>query len=354
MYSRWYSAAVILLWITSMGWLMKEKILPPMLRGEPPSSSRILEAKKNSPAVGWKMLMDNRSIGWALTDCSLQPTQLTEVHGRAHFDELPVEELMHGLLQPLSKLLGQANKSLRLDARSVLIVDPFGQLLRFDSALRFEPCDEIVTVRGTMDRGLLELTLRSGGVSFTSKVPMPPEVLMGDVFSPQTQLPGLRVGQTWTIPICNPLWPSKTPLEIIKATVKGKDRIIWNDLMEETWLVEYRSISENEASGQSAPKGIIWVRLDPEGTVLRQQATLFDSKIIFDRMTEEQTAKLMKKTGSSWWNLETEPRTKKTHVPSGHKPQASDDPRIAVPAGRAYSTALPPLPAKASLNTDQT
>jgi hypothetical protein len=212
--------------------------------------------------------------------------------------------------------------------------------------VRFEPYDEVVAVRGTMDRGLLELTMRTSGVSFTSKVPMPPEVLLSDVFSPQTQLPGLRVDQTWTIPICNPLWPSKTPLEIIQATVKGKDRIIWNDLMEETWLVEYRSISENEASDQSAPKGIIWVRLDPEGTVLRQQATLFDSKIIFDRMTEEQTLKLMKKTGSYWWNIDTEPRTKKTHVPSGQKPQASDEPRIAVPSRKAHTIAVPSLPAR--------
>jgi hypothetical protein len=235
---------------------------------------------------------------------------LTEIHGRTHFDELPFEEMVHGLLQPLSKLIGQQNKYLRMDARSLLIIDPFGQLIRFDSAMQFEPSQEVVTVKGTLNRGQLELTLRTGGASFTSNVPMPSESLLCDVFSPQTQLPGLRVGQKWTVPICNPLWPSKTPLEILQAKVEDTERIMWNDGIEEVWLVVYRSVSDTEVGDQASPKGRIWVRRDSAGTVLRQQVMLLDSSVVFDRMTEEQAEKQLKTAGDKWWIMEIDPQAK--------------------------------------------
>jgi hypothetical protein len=310
MHSRWYSTAVVLLWLASMSWLVKEKILPPMLRGEPPSNTKILDAKKHAPPVGWRMSLNGRSIGWAMTDCELQPSGLAEIHGRAHFDELPLEEMMHGVLQPLSKLIGQQSKRLRMDARSLMIVDPFGQMIRFDSALLFEPSQEIVTVKGTLDRGLLELTLRVGGVSFPSKIPMHSETLLSDVFSPQSQLPGLRVGQTWTVPICNPLWPSKTPLEILQATVERSERISYGGVLEEAWLVVYRSVSDSAVGDQSEPKGKIWVRRDSQGTVLRQEAMLFDSTVVFDRMTDEQAEQQLKSAGDKWWSMDIESKKK--------------------------------------------
>ena len=38
MYSRWSNVAVVILWLSAMGWLMAEKVLPPLLIGEPPKS----------------------------------------------------------------------------------------------------------------------------------------------------------------------------------------------------------------------------------------------------------------------------------------------------------------------------
>ena len=62
---------------------------------------------------------------------------------------------------------------------------------------------------------------------------------------------------------------------------------------------------------KSSPRGKIWVRRDPEGTVLRQQAMLLDSTVIFDRMTDEQTIKQLKAVGDKWWDMEADIPAKK-------------------------------------------
>ena len=91
MNSRWYNTAVVVLWLATMSWLVTEKVLPPLLVGEPPSYRQIIEAQNRDPPVGWQVLWKGQPLGWALTDTKLQPNGLTtEIHGRVHFDALPL------------------------------------------------------------------------------------------------------------------------------------------------------------------------------------------------------------------------------------------------------------------------
>ena len=83
-------------------------------------------------------------------------------------------------------------------------------------------------MRGTVEGGQLELVVRSGDQSFSHEVSLPPKALLADALSPQTRLPGLHVGQTWSVPVFNPLWPSKSPIEIISAKVEESEAILWN------------------------------------------------------------------------------------------------------------------------------
>jgi len=59
MSSRWFNTAVVVLWLATMSWLVKEKVLPPLLIGEPPSYSEIIEAQNREFArrlgrvLGW-------------------------------------------------------------------------------------------------------------------------------------------------------------------------------------------------------------------------------------------------------------------------------------------------------------
>ncbi len=52
----------------------------------------------------------------------------------------------------------------------------------------------------------------------------------------------------------------------------------------------YRSEPGRGASRAQVPRGTLWVR--PDGTVLRQEAILFDAKLTFVRLPEQAAAEL--------------------------------------------------------------
>jgi len=310
MNSRWYNTSVVVLWLATMSWLVREKVLPPLLVGEPPSYCQVIEAQNRDPPVGWKVLWKGEPLGWALTDTKLQPTGLTEIHGRVHFDKFPIGAMTPVWLQPFLGLIKKPAGQLRMDASSELLIDTFGRLLRFDSAVQLDPLIEKVSMRGTVEGGQLELLVRSGNQSFSHEIPLPPKALLSDALSPQTRLPGLHVGQTWSVPIFNPLWPTKSPIEIICATVEGSEPIYWNGVIEDAWLVVYRHDSGSGARASQNVKGRLWVRRD--GAVLQQEAMLFDSSVVFVRLADKETTKLIDETaGPRWWAFGRGPAGKK-------------------------------------------
>ena len=126
MNSRWYNTTVVALWLVTMSWLVYKKVLPPLLVGEPPSYQQVIEAQNRDPAVGWRVLWKEKSLGWALTDTKSQPTGLTEVHGRVHFDAFPMSTMAPIWLQPFLVLAKKPLDHLSLDANSAMLIDAFG------------------------------------------------------------------------------------------------------------------------------------------------------------------------------------------------------------------------------------
>ena len=56
MHSWRFNTAVVILWLATMSWLVKEKVLPPLLVGEPPNYSRIIGRKARpgrAAGVSW-------------------------------------------------------------------------------------------------------------------------------------------------------------------------------------------------------------------------------------------------------------------------------------------------------------
>lgn len=304
MQSRWFNAAIVMLWLATMSWLVKEKVLPSLLIGDPPNYSRIVEAQRDAPPVGWRMTFNGQPLGWALSDTKLQPSGLTEIYGRVHFETLPLEEVMPTWLRSLVRLIRQPIDQLRMDARSVLTIDPLGHLLRFDSSVHVDPLNDVICVQGMVEGQQLQLTVRSGEASFKSETFLPSDALLCDSLSPQTKLPGLRVGQKWTMPVYSPFWSAKNPIEIVLATVKTSGPITWNGESVNCRLVEYRSDPGTISTESQHPRGKLWVRYD--GTVLRQQVFLFNSIIRFDRLPDNEALKLAEAAGQQWWSREIE------------------------------------------------
>jgi hypothetical protein len=130
---------------------------------------------------------------------------------------------------------------------------------------------------------------------------LPSHGLLGDVLSPQMQLGDqLRTGQTWKVPSCNPFSPNfKDPLEILQATVEGREVIFWDGEMKRTWLVVYRSDPGSKLGEKPTDRQKLWVRRD--GTVLKQQITVLGSSMTFVRMSDADSASLaeMEEMGGS-------------------------------------------------------
>lgn len=283
MYHRWFNMAVVLLWLATMAWLVKSKVLPPLLVGEPPSYQTIADARRSEAPVGWRLAMNGRPVGWALTTTTVQPNGITEIGSHVHFDELPLEQLTPGWLRALLRWVEEPLLRQAMDARSMLFLDPLGRLTQFESTVGIDAAKDLISLKGEIVGNQALLSIRSGDFLYRSEVYLPSGALLSDALQPQTRLPGLRQGQAWTVPVYSPLRPPNAPLEILHAEVEGYDLLSWEDRMERVWLVVYRNDPGAGLSSRQESRGRLWVRRD--GTVLQQEVTIFDAKLTFSRVS---------------------------------------------------------------------
>jgi hypothetical protein len=286
MHSRLFNVAVFLLWLATMGWLMVAKVLPAMFVGEPPSASTILTSRQDDPTVGWKMLWNNRTVGWAVSTTTSLEHGMTQIDSSIHLDNLPLEEILPSWVKSALPLTPE-DSQIPIDANSELVFDSMGHLSRFVSKLRFQPGVDVVKVYGTVDGPQMTLTVHSGAINYDNTMPTP-QAMLSDAMSPQTDLPGLRAGQHWTVGVFSPLRPTSEPLETLHATVEGRQPMIWEGRTVQAWLVIYRG---DPASGAGEEiRGKMWVH--PNGAVLRQEARFLNATVSFHRMPRHEAAAL--------------------------------------------------------------
>ncbi|MGO8691526.1 MAG: hypothetical protein ACLQLG_18035 [Thermoguttaceae bacterium] len=291
MTSRWSSIAVCLLWAITMGWLIAEKVLPPLMLGEPPSYRAIAYARSDQATIGWNVLVNDKRVGSAVSTAVKTAEGSTEIQSHVHFDYLPVEEMApRGLRALVGPVIAPQAGRVPMDCRSTLTVDREGRLTSFRSALDMQSVRNVVRLDGQVDGGQLTLTIRTTDFSYTTDAYVPPNSLAGDALSPQACLPGLRQGQTWTVPSYSLVRPltHPHPMEILVATVEGKERIVWNGKPEEVWLVVYHADSGLGIGSDKTPRSRLWVR--PDGTVLRQQVMVLACKLTFERLPPRPSA----------------------------------------------------------------
>ena len=91
------------------------------------------------------------------------------------------------------------------------------------------------------------------------------------------------MGQRWTLPVYNPLHPD-SPIDMLQATVEGTEQIVYDGIGVNTLLVVvYRSDPGSENATDRTPRSKLWV--DSSGLVLRQETTLFGSRLTFARLS---------------------------------------------------------------------
>jgi len=284
MLNRWWTAAIVLFWLANMSWLVVVKVLPPLMIGEPPSYRAII-AQQVEPevTVEWKMLLNDRALGWATNTTRRRRDGVTDMDSRVHFDRLPLAEVAPPWLRSLTLPIQEA-ASLGLDAESKMEIDPLGHLIGFRSAVHLGEVQNIITLRGTTDADRLWLHIRSGDFVSESSFVLPPGAMVGDGLAPQDRLPNLRVGQTWIEPMYNPLRPPNRPIEILYAKVEREEPIVWDGRAVRVCLVAYRSDPGGGIDTGQPPQGRAWVRAD--GLVLKQEIFVYSSRLTFVRVPE--------------------------------------------------------------------
>jgi hypothetical protein len=291
MHSRWYVIAVVLLWLGSMTWLVKEQMVGAFIRGEPPNYETILEAQEDRPPVGWLMQWNGRPLGWAISGTTPLENGLTEYRSRVHFREVPLSDVTPRWMRSVVDPIEQLGSQLSMEVNSILVFDALGRLSRFDSFLGFGGMDDdLIKVHGSIDNGKLTVSMHTGDFTYDTETEFRDDAMMADAFSPQVALPGLRQGQSWTVDVYGPLRPPNTPVEVLQATVEGIEPILWNGRMVDTWLVVYRGAPGSGSSRAKRDRARLWVARD--GTVLQQQADILGSTLTFTRMPERHAAEL--------------------------------------------------------------
>jgi hypothetical protein len=280
-----YNALVVAFWLAAMSWLVIAKVLPPLLLGEPPTYRTILAVDEQGEIqdahVVWDIECDQRPIGQATSTIELMTDGIRELHSDVRFWDLPLDSISPLRLGVFAPSPEGKSRSIALAAKSVLEIDPLGRLLGFESNLELGLLAEPIQVVGLVDGTQLKITVRSGEFIYRHDTVLPNDSLLSDALSPQSRLPGLRIGQTWLVPLYSPFHQRTQPLEALQAKVERKEPLAWHGSLVETLLVVYYDEQGGRLGGASEPRGRIWVR--PDGMVLQQEAPLVNSMLRFIR-----------------------------------------------------------------------
>jgi hypothetical protein len=278
-----------------MTWLIVTKVLPPLQVGEPPNYRSVYAVDPHTKVepVCWDMLWNDRRLGWAKSVVYHTPSGVTEVRSLVHFSHVPIEELVPAWMRPALKSAVQPVGALAMDAQSLLEIDPLGRLSRINSSLNAVGHDAGVSIRGRVRGTTLSGEVRSGIIVQPFERYLPPNALVGDELSPQARMPGLRIGQEWTVPVYSPLRfsDSRNPVEVLHAKVEDRESVVIGDQPVLTNVVVYRSDSGSILAGAQTPRGKLWVADD--GTVLKQTTRLFGSQLTFLRAAPRRVEKIL-------------------------------------------------------------
>lgn len=301
MSGRWFNVAVLVFWLAAMSWLVVAKILPPLIVGDPPSYRTILEAADGprGGVTGWDILLDGRPLGWAVTQTERRVEGVSELRSRVRLFRLPLAELAPAWFSPAMKLLGGGGDAsefdMGLDSSAMVEIGPLGRPVGVRSFTHLGPAGERlpdeqwlsqaflkITLRGVIEGDQMQLTLQTGDIVQKSNLYFPSEGLLADALAPQSRLPGLRVGQRWTVPVSNPFSSATGKLDVLVAEVVRSEPILWDDRLLSTLVVEYRPDPSGQLSNNQQPTGHAWV--DKSGRVLKQEAHLGAARLTFVRL----------------------------------------------------------------------
>lgn len=284
----WFPPLLIACWCLATGWLVVAKILPGFAPGAPPGYQAFYSAPGDGGIVAWSVRWKDGPLGWATAESTRTPEGGLLVVSRLHFDQLPLDDLLQGWAGLVVKRLIERPTRLTFDAFGRIGIDPAGRLRSFRSSVVIPGvADDIVLEGSVNDDDVVAITARAGSLTYEASRPLPRQVMIGDELSPQASMPGLYEGRRWTVPTYSPLKAGRSPLEILHAEVGPEQEFAWHGSTVRGHVVAYR---DDPANPRATARCRLWV--ERGGRVLRQESALLGATLVFERLPDDEAARL--------------------------------------------------------------
>jgi hypothetical protein len=285
MANRIFVCAVVVLWLGSMSWLMVDKVLPSFHDGEPPVASGF----ETDKYVAWKVSWSGRHVGHAASIRQQSVLNTTNLDNRVVLEDVPLLDLVPALMRHVVGDIG----SLKLDAHTRLEFDSLDNFSAFESRVSINDVASVLRLRGQVNGSFLELKVRFGDVSYSPKTPIPSEASLSEALFPDAKLPYMYVGRRWHEEIYNPFRSPSAPIETVDAEVTGVETMEYAGEMTRVMRVEFRGPPTPGIAEESRLQAIAWVRAD-DGLVLRQDVLIAASQLRFERLADDEAARIGK------------------------------------------------------------
>jgi hypothetical protein len=271
--SKFVTTAIVLFWLATTGWLVYRELAPRFAGGEPPPFTIDLTDEVGNTTVNWMVLQKEEKVGDGFTRIVRHPDRTFEFLADFRLNDFKLLTL-----KPKLKIVGSyrvtEEGNLTQTAANLTAEFPDSELALLVKRLEFDFTGD---VRDRQLHPRIKLLFNGNDVN-----PFPPEPIpvaeSGRVLNPMHlvhKITGLREGQTWMIPLMDPV---KALPSALQGIVPGKELRIdqvqaevktepldWNRAETLCFKVEYRRPGEKVLAAT-------WVRRR-DGLVLQQWAS---------------------------------------------------------------------------------
>ncbi len=279
MANRVFVCAVVVLWLSSMSWLVKDRIVPSLFGGGPPP---IAQAYENGEAVAWEVQWHGKRVGQAASIRLEGVGGSTDLHNRVVLEEFPVMQLAPSWIRAAVGNLG----SMTFDVLTRLEFDPLGKFSSFNSRVSLNDMPSILKMSGRIEESYLKLKVRSNDFSHTTRIFLPNSEAMSEALFPDAKLPYMHKGRSWQEKVYSPFSSPADPVELVQVEVVDRETIQHDGETKSVMRVVYKSIGSSGIPANARIQGVSWVE-PRSGDVLRRDVYLGESKLRFERLPEE-------------------------------------------------------------------
>ena len=271
--------SVVVLWLSSMTWLVSDRILPSLWDGEPPAT----EAFEIGKAVAWNVEWEGKSYGEAASVRLVGADGTTDLHTRLRLKNFPLMKLAPSWMRLAVGDVGR----MTFDALTRIEFDPLGSFSSFNSRISLNELTSVLRLSGRIKDSYLELKVRAGTFSHVTPVYLPDSKALNEALIPASRLPRLRKGRYWQEEVYSPFRTPGDPVELVRAEVIDIDLMQYQGDLRKVFRVEYRGIKGSGIPDKARLLGISWVDTKT-AYVLRRDVFIGPSKLRFDRVSDEE------------------------------------------------------------------